>query len=103
MPKPGRPPERASLAAGRAAIEGALREFEPQRLRGTLLQGRLSIGTLVDNARLWDLYTAHYQSKGEHVAAWLEQAFNRHYVPAYTRELERLRREGQQQPPERTV
>jgi hypothetical protein len=36
------------------------------------------------------------------MADWLEQVFNRHFMPAYTREADRLRRESQpQQPPDR--
>jgi type VI secretion system FHA domain protein len=94
--------EFASLAAVRAAVEGSIREFDPARLRTTLLKGKRSIATALDNARLWDLYSAHYEQKGLHMADWLEQVFNRHFMPAYTREAERLRRESQlpaDQPP----
>lgn len=94
--------EFASLAAVRAAVEGAVKEFEPAKLRGTLLKGRRSIAAVVDNARLWDLYTTHYQDQGAHMADWLEQLFNRHFMPAYSREAERLRREAQPKPPERS-
>lgn len=90
--------ELASVAAVRRAIEGAVREFEPDKLRGSLLKGRRSIATVVDNARLWDLYTAHYQDQGAHMAQWLEQLFNRHFMPAYLGETERLRREAQARP-----
>ncbi|HYD77960.1 type VI secretion system-associated FHA domain protein TagH, partial [Ramlibacter sp.] len=84
--------EFASVAAVRAAVEGAIREFDPQKLRAALLKGKKSIA-LVDNARLWDLYTTFYEKKGEHMADWLEQMFNRHFMPTYSRETERLRRE----------
>jgi type VI secretion system FHA domain protein len=86
--------EIASVAAVRRAIEGAVREFEPDKLRAGLLKGRRSIAAMVDNARLWDLYTAHYQDQGAHMAQWLEQLFNRHFMPAYLGETERLRREA---------
>jgi type VI secretion system FHA domain protein len=93
--------EFASLAAIRAAVEGSIREFDPAKLRATLMKGKRSIATAIDNARLWDLYTTHYEDKGQHMADWLEQVFNRHFMPAYTREADRLRREAQsgQQPP----
>lgn len=84
--------EFASVAAVRAAVEGSIREFDPQKLRTALLKGRKSIA-LVDNARLWDLYSTFYEKKREHMADWLEQMFNRHFMPTYSRETERLRRE----------
>ena len=87
--------EFASLVAVRAAVEGSIREFDPAKLRTTLMKGKRSIATAIDNARLWDLYTAHYEQKGQHMADWLEQVFNRHFMPAYTREADRLRRESQ--------
>jgi type VI secretion system protein len=86
--------EFASMAAARALAEGALREFEPTKLRSTLLQGRRSLAGVLDNARLWDLYTANYAKKGEHMPEWLEQVFNRHFMPAYLRETDRVRREA---------
>jgi predicted component of type VI protein secretion system len=93
--------EFASLAAVRAVVEGSIKEFEPAKLRTTLMKGKRSIATAIDNARLWDLYTSHYQHKGEHMADWLEQVFNRHFMPAYSREADRLRREAQPPPPGR--
>jgi predicted component of type VI protein secretion system len=86
--------EFASVAAVRAAVEGCIKEFDPARLRPTLLKGKTSLGSLMDNARLWDLYSAHYEQKKAHMADWLEQVFNRHFMPAYTREAERLRRQS---------
>jgi type VI secretion system FHA domain protein len=86
--------EFASLAAIRTAVEGSIKEFEPGKMRTTLLKGKRSIASVVDNARLWDLYTTHYESRAEHMADWLEQVFNRHFMPAYSRESERLRREA---------
>lgn len=91
--------EFASLAAVRAVVEGSIKEFEPGKLRTTLMKGKRSFATVVDNARLWDLYTAHYEHKGQHMADWLEQVFNRHFMPAYSREAERLRKESLPQPP----
>jgi type VI secretion system FHA domain protein len=92
--------EFASLAAVRAVVEGSIREFDPAKLRTSLLKGKRSIAGMLDNARLWDLYTTHYEHRGEHMADWLEQVFSRHFMPAYTREAERLRREAQAQRPQ---
>lgn len=91
--------EFASLAAVRAVVEGSIREFEPSKLRTTLLKGKRSLAGMLDNARLWELYAAHYERRGEHMADWLEQVFSRHFMPAYSRESERLRREAQAQRP----
>ena len=55
--------EQAVRTAAKGLAEGALREFDPAKLRGSLLKGKLSMTSLVDNARLWDLYTTHYQGK----------------------------------------
>jgi type VI secretion system FHA domain protein len=94
--------EAATRAAARGLAEGALKEFEPTRLRAQLLKGKLSIASVVDNARLWELYASHYEKQDERPGAWAEQLFNRHYMAAYLRETERLRRAAQPKPPERT-
>ncbi len=93
--------EAASRAAARSLAEGALKEFEPARLRGVLLKGKLSLSSVVDNARLWDLYTTHYEQQD--AGEWTAQLFNRHYMAGYLREVERLRRAAQPKPPERTA
>jgi type VI secretion system FHA domain protein len=92
--------EAAGRAAARGLADGALREFEPAKLRAELLRGKLSFA-LVDNARLWDLYTADYARKGERPGEWAEQLFNRYYMAAYLRESEKLRRVSAPLPPRR--
>ena len=92
--------EEANRAAARGLAEGALKEFEPARLRAELLRGKLSFA-LVDNARLWDLYTADYARKGERPGEWAEQLFNRYYMAAWLREAEKLRRASIPAPPAR--
>lgn len=93
----------ASLrTAARSLAEGAIREFDPARLRGTLLKGKISMTSLVDNARLWDLYTNHYEKKAQLLPEWSEQLFNRYYMAAYLREVERLRRARLRSAPQRT-
>jgi type VI secretion system FHA domain protein len=87
--------ETASRSAARSLAEGAIKDFDPSRLRGALLKGKLSIGSVVDNARLWDLYAAHYDKNAERLPAWVDHVFNRHYMAGYLRELERLRRAAQ--------
>lgn len=93
----------ASLrSAARGLAEGAIKEFDPARLRGALLKGKISMTSLVDNARLWDLYTAHYEKKAQRLPDWTEQLFNRYYMAAYLREAEKLRRSRLPPAPQRT-
>jgi predicted component of type VI protein secretion system len=75
-----------------ALAEGAIHEFDPAKLRGTLLKGKLSMTSMVDNARLWDLYATWHHKNGERLAEWSGHLFNRYYVAAYLRESERLRK-----------
>lgn len=56
----------------------------------------------MDSARLWELYATHYAQKAERVSDWADQLFNRHYMAAYLRETERLRRAASPKPPEGT-
>ena len=83
--------EFASIAAVRAAVEGTVRDFEPQKLHIALTKGKSKLPQFLNNARLWDLYSAHYENKAAHMADWLEQLFNHYFVPVYSRESERLR------------
>jgi type VI secretion system FHA domain protein len=85
--------EFASIAAVRAAVEGTVRDFEPVKMRATLTKGKSKLPQFLDNARLWEMYTAHYQTKATHMADWLEQLFNYYFMPVYLKESERLRSE----------
>lgn len=94
--------ESAVRAAARGLAEGALKEFEPTRLRSQLLKGKLSIASVVDNARLWELYASHYEKQDERPNAWADQLFNRYYMAAYLRETDKLRRAAMPKPADRT-
>ena len=83
--------EHATIAAARAAVEGALRDFEPARLQKLLLKGKSGMFQMLDNAKLWDAYQQHYEKQSQHMADWLELMFNRHFMPTYSRETERLK------------
>ena len=83
--------EHATIAASRAAVEGALRDFEPGRLRKQLTKGKSGMFQVLDNARLWDAYQQHYEKQALHMADWLEAVFARHFMPTYARETERLK------------
>jgi predicted component of type VI protein secretion system len=101
MSEEARSHEAATRSAARGLAEGAIREFDPAKLRGSLLQGKLSL-RLVDNARLWDLYTTDYDNRSHNLAEWSEQLFNRYYMAGYLREVERLRRARMPAPRQRT-
>jgi predicted component of type VI protein secretion system len=83
--------EHATIAAARAAVEGALRDFEPGRMRKKLLKGKSGLFQMMDNARLWDAYEADYEKQSQHMADWLETLFDRHFMPTYSRETERMK------------
>lgn len=85
--------EHATIAAARAAVEGTLREFDPVRLRKQLVPGKSSWFQVLDSARLWDAFEQHHQKQSAQMADWLEAIFARHFMPAYSRETERLKRQ----------
>lgn len=91
--------EHATIAASRAAVEGALRDFEPGRLRKQLAKGKAGMFQVLDNAKLWESYQQHYEKQAQHMADWLEAVFARHFMPTYARETERLKTEGKGDPP----
>jgi predicted component of type VI protein secretion system len=90
--------ETSARLAAQALAEGAIHEFDPAKLRGTLLKGKLSMTSMVDNARLWDLYTTWHGRSSERLAEWSGHLFNRYYMAAYLRESERLRKALQHAP-----
>lgn len=93
--------EAATRSAARGLAQGALKDFEPAKLRSQLLRGKLSLSSVVDNARLWDFYSTHYQDRAAKPGNWADELFNRYYMAAYLRETERLRRAAMPRPAER--
>ena len=92
--------EQATIAAARSAVEGALRDFEPNRLRKQLVKGKPGIFQVLDNAKLWDAYQQQYEKQSQHMADWLESIFSRHFMPTYSKETERLKTEAGPKPAE---
>ena len=90
--------EVATIAATRAAVEGALRDFEPARLKKKLMGGKSGMFQMLDNAKIWEAYQQHYEKQSQHMADWLETMFSRHFMPAYSRETERLKSQGEKKP-----
>lgn len=87
--------EFALVAASRAAIEGILQDFDPGRLRPVLAGGKSKLPQFLDNARLWDAYVVHYEKRVQFTADWVEQSFNRHFMPTYSRVADREGPRGQ--------
>lgn len=83
--------ELATVAASRAAVEAALREFDPDTLRKQLSPGKSRLPQFFDSSRMWEAYVERYDKQGAQMADWLEKIFSRHFVPAYSRESERLK------------
>ena len=83
--------ELATVAASRAAVEGALRDFDPEVLRKQLAPGKSRLPQLFDSSRMWEAYVERYEKQGGQMADWLEKIFTRHFVPAYSKESERLK------------
>ncbi len=90
--------EHATIFATRSAVEGALRDFEPGRIRKQLMKGKPGMFQVLDNAKLWEAYQQHYEKQSQHMADWLESIFNRHFMLAYARETERLKSEAPDSP-----
>ncbi|CAN5592350.1 hypothetical protein BH11PSE7_BH11PSE7_15510 [soil metagenome] len=82
----------AVAVASRAVLEGALREFEPERLVASIAQDKSQRGLLV-KLMPWDAYAKYHASESSRMPQWLDRFFTRYFLPAYTRETTRIRRE----------
>jgi len=80
----------AVTAASRAVLEGALREFAPEKLEARIADDK-SQGLLA-KIRPWDAYGKYYAAESGRMAQWLERLFNRYFTAAYTRETTRIRK-----------
>ncbi|MBC7435774.1 MAG: FHA domain-containing protein [Bdellovibrionales bacterium] len=83
----------AVTAASRAVLEGALREFEPERLQASIAQDK-SQGSLLARLRPWEAFARFHAQESSRMPQWLDRLFNRFFLPAYTRETTRMKRES---------
>jgi predicted component of type VI protein secretion system len=83
--------ENATRVAARAAIEGTLREFDPELLKSRLLGGGAK---LFESARAWDAYVKFYAEQREQLPRWAQQLLDRHFAEAYVRETVRTKGRG---------
>jgi predicted component of type VI protein secretion system len=81
--------EKAGRAAARAAVEGTLREFDPEALKARLLGGGAK---LFESARAWDAYAKFYADKRDELPQWAQQMLDRYFAEAYLREGRRGQR-----------
>ncbi|MBC5766076.1 type VI secretion system-associated FHA domain protein [Ramlibacter albus] len=81
--------EQASRSAARAAVEGTLREFDPDTLKTKLLGGGAK---LFESARAWDAYAKFYAEKRGELPQWAQQMLDRYFAEAYLREGRRAQR-----------
>jgi type VI secretion system FHA domain protein len=82
------------VAATRAAVEGAIRRFDPAQIERRVDEEKSSASSLLANrrARLWDAYLEHYQRIDHDMADNLDALFERDFLRAYTEQVKRLRR-----------
>lgn len=82
------------VAATRAAVEGAIRRFDPGKIERRLDDEKSSASSLLANrrARLWDAYLEHYQRIDRDMADNLDALFEHDFLRAYTEQVKRLRR-----------
>lgn len=83
--------EGATGTAVREAVEGILREFDPETLKTKLLGGG---ARLFESARAWDAYVKHYEARREQLPEWARQLLDRHFAEAYLRETQHARQRG---------
>jgi predicted component of type VI protein secretion system len=80
--------EKASRAAARAAVEGTLREFDPEALKARLLGPGAK---LFESARAWDAYAKHYAQRRDELPQWAQQMLDRYFAEAYLRDSRKPR------------
>lgn len=82
--------EAAAAVAARAAVEGTVREFDPETLKGRLLGGG---ARLFESARAWDAFSKDYEQQGADLPRWVQRLLEKHFTEAYVRESQRVKRD----------
>jgi predicted component of type VI protein secretion system len=83
----------AVTAASRAVVEGALREFEPEKVEARIASDK-SQGGLMAKLRPWEAYVRFHAAESSRMAQWVERLFTRYFLGAYIRETTRIRNEA---------
>jgi predicted component of type VI protein secretion system len=82
--------QEAMSDALRAAVEGVLREFDPEALKKRLLGGGARI---FESSRAWDAFVRDYAERAAAQPPWVQQLLDRHFAVAYARALLRAKRD----------
>ena len=87
--------EAAVATATRAAVEGALHEFEPSALKERLLGAG---SKLFEGTRAWEAYSRYYGEKSQDLAEWVQQLLDQYFAEAYLRESQRSKHDTGPEP-----
>lgn len=85
--------QQAAADAARAAVEGTLREFDPEALKARLLEGGAG---LFESARAWDAFARDYAAQD--VEGWTTRMMDKHFTEAYVRALHAATRPPREEP-----
>jgi FHA domain-containing protein len=81
-----------TMEGTRAALQGMLRRFEPERLEAQLAEGGVLDKLMPGNrrARLWELYLQHFGRIGESAREDFDELFGKAFVKAYEEQADRV-------------
>lgn len=75
--------------AAREAVQGALREFDPDALKARLLPGGAK---LFSSARAWEAFARDYGERRQDMDGWVRRLVDRHFAEAYAQAMLRVKR-----------
>jgi FHA domain-containing protein len=81
-----------TMEGTRAALQGMLRRFEPERLEAQLAEGGVLDKLMPGNrrARLWELYLQHFGRISESAREDFDELFGKAFVKAYEQQADRV-------------
>jgi FHA domain-containing protein len=81
-----------TMEGTRAALQGMLRRFEPERLEAQLAEGGVLDKLMPGNrrARLWELYLQHFGRISESAREDFDELFGKAFVKAYEEQADRV-------------
>lgn len=82
----------AMAEAAQVAVQGAIREFDPDSLKEGLLGGRSGLFT---SARAWDAFARDYATRSQDLPGWVRRIMDRHFAEAYAQAVLRVKRNNE--------
>lgn len=82
----------AMAEAAQVAVQGAIREFDPDSLKEGLLGGRVGLFT---SARAWDAFARDYATRSQDLPGWVRRIMDRHFAEAYAQAVLRVKRNNE--------